>query len=177
MACTFHDWKEHLLPSSTGLRGWQPIWLFMAIDRMDKIATNCWRPSTIQFSTPVEFNTLPVEWRNFLALPAAILCCVYRGTNPMPANFSNPQERNVYHLHLPLPAFSDAGLSNKIEDTVSTTRTMRAASPPANTADILEATQGRRNRPGEQNHKHSSGSGHLVVLRDKWIFSMALLVW
>ena len=100
MACTFHDWKEHLLPScSIGLWGWQPIWHGDWQDRW-----NCHKllqPSTIQFSAPVDFNTVPVEWRNFLALSAAMLCCVCRGTKTMAANFSNPLERNVCHLHLP----------------------------------------------------------------------------
>ena len=31
---------------------------------------------TIQFSSPVDFNTLPVDCRNFLALTAAKLSCV-----------------------------------------------------------------------------------------------------
>jgi len=41
------------------------------------------------------------------------------------------------------------GLPDDIEDTLTVSRQMRAASPPANAADILEATNNRRNnRPG-----------------------------
>ena len=32
--------------------------------------------TTIQFSSPVDFNTLPVDCRNFLALTAVLLCCL-----------------------------------------------------------------------------------------------------
>ena len=44
---------------------------------------------SIQFSSPVDFNTLPVDCRNFLALTAAMLSCVCRGTKTMRANFSD----------------------------------------------------------------------------------------
>jgi len=47
---------------------------------------------------------------------------------------------------------SEAGLPvDGVEDTLTTSRTMRAASPPANASGVLEATNnggGRRNRPG-----------------------------
>ena len=43
----------------------------------------------IQLSSPVDFNTLPVDCRNFLVLMAAMLCCVFCGTKTMQANFSN----------------------------------------------------------------------------------------
>ena len=45
---------------------------------------------------------------------------------------------------------SEAGLPEIKEDTLTVSRTMRAASPPASAADILEATNNRRNnRPSE----------------------------
>ena len=45
---------------------------------------------------------------------------------------------------------SEAGLPEIKEDTLTVSRTMRAASPPASAADILEATNNRRNnRPNE----------------------------
>ena len=43
----------------------------------------------IQFSSPVDFNTMPVDCQNFLALTAAMLSCVCRGTKTMRANFSD----------------------------------------------------------------------------------------
>ncbi len=43
----------------------------------------------------------------------------------------------------------NAGLPDSTEDTLTVSRNMRAASPPASAADILEATNNRRNnRPG-----------------------------
>ena len=45
---------------------------------------------------------------------------------------------------------SEAGLSDIKEDTLTVSKTMRAASPPASAADILEATNNRRNnRPSK----------------------------
>ena len=43
----------------------------------------------IQFSSHVDFNTLPVDCQNFLALTAAMLCFVCCGTKTMRANFSD----------------------------------------------------------------------------------------
>ena len=45
---------------------------------------------------------------------------------------------------------SEAGLPDIKEDTLTVSKTMRAASPPASAADILEATNNRRNnRPSK----------------------------
>ena len=45
---------------------------------------------------------------------------------------------------------SEAGLPEVKEDTLTVSKTMRAASPPASAADILEATNNRRNnRPSK----------------------------
>ena len=40
---------------------------------------------SVQFSSPVDFNTLPVDCPNFPTLTAAMLSCVCRGTKKMRA--------------------------------------------------------------------------------------------
>ena len=51
---------------------------------------------------------------------------------------------------------SEAGLPEAKEDTLTVSKTMRAASPPASAADILEATNNRRNnRPSESSKAQS----------------------
>ena len=52
--------------------------------------------------------------------------------------------------HLKAEYRKKAGLPEVKEDTLTVSKQMRAASPPASAADILEATNNRRNhRPGE----------------------------
>ena len=49
---------------------------------------------SIQYSSPVDFNRLPVDCWNLLALTAAMLCCVCFHTKTLQANNSD-QEKNV----------------------------------------------------------------------------------
>ena len=49
---------------------------------------------SIQYSSPVDFNRLPVDCWNLLALTAAMLCCVCCHTKTLQANNSD-QEKNV----------------------------------------------------------------------------------
>jgi hypothetical protein len=56
------------------------------------------------------------------------------------------QFENIYHLMLNVGQYrQEAGLPVPEEDTIEVTRTMRAASPPASAADLLEA---QNQKPG-----------------------------
>ena len=64
-----------------------------------------------------------------------------------------PEVRTVNEtFHCPSSPFDS--LLQSVEDTLTVSKLMRAASPPASAADILEATNNRRNhRPGEMREK------------------------
>ena len=52
-------------------------------------------PTVIQFHSPVDFKTLPVDCRTFIALTAVLLCCICCGKKTARTNFSDHEGKNV----------------------------------------------------------------------------------
>ena len=74
----------------------------------------------VQFTSPLDFNTLPVDSWNFLALTAAMLCWVCRGTKTMGANFSD-HRREMYGV------YSLAGWLKTFHNSVTTPNILKLA--------------------------------------------------
>ena len=51
---------------------------------------------TIHSYPPVDFKTLPVDCRNFVALTAALLCRICCGKKTLRTNFSDHEGKNVW---------------------------------------------------------------------------------